>query len=239
MIISGKNSVREALRSGATVEKLYVEKGNFDRAVNEIIKLAKESGINVVFSDKQVMDKLAEGKHQGVAAVTTEFAYAELSDVLALAKSRGEEPLVVVLDGVQDPHNLGAVIRSAECLGAHGVVIGKHRAVGVTETVVKASAGATAHLPVVKVTNVNDAIRELKEHFLTVYCADMDGKPLESAKFQGGTVIVVGGEGEGVKRLTKELCDEVLAIPQRGKVNSLNASVACGIMLYAVAASRK
>jgi 23S rRNA (guanosine2251-2'-O)-methyltransferase len=240
MLISGKNAVKETLLSDATAEKLSVQKGVFEREVSEIISLARGKGAKVAFLNKEVLDKLSGGKkHQGVILETTEFKYAELAEVLNCAKERGEEPLIVILDGVQDPMNLGAVVRSAECLGAHGVIIAKRGGALMTEAAVRASAGAAAHLPVVKANNINDAIRELKERFIKIYTADLDGKPLYSADFKRGCAIVAGGEGEGVKRLTRELSDEIVTIPQSGKVSSLNASVAAGIALYEAARQRR
>ncbi|MDR3215894.1 MAG: 23S rRNA (guanosine(2251)-2'-O)-methyltransferase RlmB [Clostridiaceae bacterium] len=240
MLISGKNSVKEALLSGKTCDKVYILSGNTDRQLGEIVRLAKDGGARVIYSEKAALDKLApDGRHQGAVAELSEYKYAELGDVLECAAERGEEPLILILDGVQDPMNLGAVLRSAECLGAHGVVIGKHRAVSVNETVVKTSAGAAEYVLCVKATNVNDVIRELKDNFFTVYAAEADGVPADGVSLKGSTAIVIGGEGEGVKRLTRELCDGVLSIPMNGKINSLNASVAAGIMLYECARQRK
>lgn len=240
MIVEGKNSVRESLASDTTVEKVIVQKGNFDHATNDIVRLAKEKKVRVDFLEKSALDKMSEtGRHQGVIAVTTEFKYSSLAEVLAYAAEKGSDALVLVLDGVQDPANLGAIMRSAECLGAHGIIIGKHRSASVNETVIKASAGAAEHIRCVKAANINDAIRELKNQFFTVYAADMDGKPLNASKFAGNTAFVIGGEGDGVKRLTKDLCDGVVSIPMSGKINSLNASVAAGIVLYEYARQKK
>jgi 23S rRNA (guanosine2251-2'-O)-methyltransferase len=240
MIVFGKNPVKEALQSDATIEKLIVEKGNFDAAINALIAQAKQKNILVSFADKSALDRYAEGgRHQGVVAVTTEFNYSSLDEILDLAGQKNQKPLVVLLDGITDPHNLGAIIRSAECLGAHGVVIPKHRACGVNGTVIKASAGAAEHLLVAKVTNLNDAIRRLKDEGIWVFAADLDGQSPASCDFTGATAIVVGSEGEGVKRLTKELCNGVVTIKQQGKIESLNASVAAGVLLYEIARQRK
>lgn len=233
MIIEGKNPVIEALEAGTTIEKLYVLKGNFEATINRVIAAAKSRRISPVFTTKDVLDKLSPtGRHQGVLAVATEFEYSDIDDVLALAESKGEPPFIVIVDGVTDPHNLGGIIRSAECAGVHGVVIPKHRAVGVNETVVKVSAGATEHIMICKATNINDTIRDLKQRNIYVYCADMDGETMYSVNLTGAIALVIGGEGDGVKRLTKELCDGVVSIPQAGKINSLNASVAAGIVIF-------
>ncbi len=227
MIIEGKNSVIEAIRGDVTIEKLCVQKGmqGLDRIVND----AKKKNIKVVFSEKQYMAKLSpSGRHQGVLAIATDFSYTPLD---VLLEGRGKK-LIIVLDGVEDPHNLGAVVRVADCAGATGVVIPKYRASGVTDTVVKVSAGATAYVPIAKVTNVNDAIRKLKDQGIKVVAADMDGTPMYNSDMTGDVAIVVGGEGKGVHELTKKLCDEVVSIPQFGKVNSLNASVATAVVTY-------
>ncbi|MDR2635142.1 MAG: 23S rRNA (guanosine(2251)-2'-O)-methyltransferase RlmB [Clostridiales bacterium] len=232
MIISGKNSVKEALSAGKT-DKVYILSGNTDRQLGEIARQAKDAGARVVYAEKAVLDKLSPGgKHQGAAAEISEYEYASADDIFAFAETRGEEPVILILDGVQDPMNLGAVMRSAECLGAHGVIIGKHRAASVSETAIKASAGAAEHVLCAKVGNINDVIRELKERFVKVYAAEADGNPIDSADLRGAVAIVIGGEGDGVKRLTRELCDGVVSIPMKGKLNSLNASVAAGIVLY-------
>lgn len=240
MVVFGKNPVREALKSETTVEKLLVEKGNFDSSINTLISLAKNSGVFVSFVDKAFLDKTAEGnRHQGVIAITTEFSYCEVDDIIERAKSRNENLLIVLLDGITDPHNLGAIMRSAECFGAHGIVIPRHRACGVNSTVLKVSSGAAEHILVAKVTNINDTIRQLKEQNVWVYATDFDGETLFSAKLDSDLAIVIGNEGEGIKRLTKELCDSTVTIPQFGRVDSLNASVATGVVLYECARQRK
>lgn len=239
MIIYGRNPVKEAYRAGKTIEKLYLPKGAIDPTLSPIYKLAKEKRTVISYIDRYTMDKLADGgNHQGVLAQITEFEYSTLDDIVAKAREKEEPLLVVLLDGITDPHNLGAIVRSAECFGAHGVVIPKHRSVGVNDTVVKVASGATEHLPIAKVTNINDAIRTLKEQNIWVYATDFDGKAPKCADLKGDTAIVIGSEGEGIKRLTKELCDDVITIPEYGKINSLNASVACGIILYETARQR-
>jgi 23S rRNA (guanosine2251-2'-O)-methyltransferase len=239
MIIYGRNPVKEAYRAGKTIEKLYLPKGAPDPVLSPIYKMAKEKRTVISYVDKFTMDKLSEGgNHQGVLAQITDFDYCTVEDILALAKERDEDLLVVLLDGITDPHNLGAIVRSAECFGAHGIVIPKHRSVGVNDTVVKVASGATEHMLIAKVTNINDTIRMLKEHNVWVYATDFDGKAPKQANLTGNTAIVIGSEGEGIKKLTKELCDDTLTIPEYGKINSLNASVATGIILYEVVRQR-
>lgn len=238
MYIYGRNPVKEAYQAGKTVDKLFVQKGLNDPALSKVMKLAKDERTVIAYADKAMLDKLSGGgNHQGVVAAVTDFEYCELEDILAAAK--GEPLLVVLLDGITDPHNLGAILRSAECFGAHGVVIPKHRSVTVNDTVIKVSSGAAEHIKVAKVTNINDAIRWLKEQNVWVYATDFDGKPPKIANLTGDIAIVVGSEGEGIHRLTKQLCDDVLTIPQYGEVNSLNASVATGIVLYEAVRQRR
>ena len=233
MKIVGRNAVTEALRSGKTIDRLVAARDQKDVGAQRIINEAKSRGVKVFFYDKTVLDRESDGaKHQGFIAEVTDFKYSELDDVLELARSKNEPPFIFILDGVEDPHNLGSVIRVAECTGAHGVVIPRHRAASVNETVVKVSAGAAAHVMVVKATNINDVIDELKAKGVWVYAADMDGESIYSTNLSGAVAFVIGGEGAGVKRLTKSKCDGVIALPMRGKVNSLNASVAAGVVAY-------
>lgn len=240
MYIYGRNPVKEAYRAGKTVDKLFMQKGDPDPMLSQVYKLAKEARTVISYADKNLLDKLAQGgNHQGVVASITDFSYSTLQDIVKLAKDKNEPLFIVLLDGITDPHNLGAIIRSAECFGAHGVVIPKHRSVCVNDTVVKVACGATEHLLVAKVTNINDAIRTLKEQNVWVYATDFDGKPPKDANLNGDLAIVIGSEGEGIHRLTKELCDDTVTIPQYGNVNSLNASVAAGIILYEAVRQRK
>ena len=233
MIIYGKNPVREAVRAAKTIDKLFVAKEERDPALSQIISAARDGGATVVSTDRRALDKLAEGgNHQGIAAQVTDFVYSSLDDIFDEAAARGEKLLVVLLDGITDPNNLGGIIRSAECAGVDGIVIPSRRAAGVTETVIKVSAGATQHVLIHKAVNVNDVIRRLKDMNVYVYAADMKGKPMYSVNLKGDVAIVIGSEGEGVKRLTLELSDDVISIPQMGKINSLNASVAAGIVLF-------
>lgn len=237
MQAEGKNAVVEALESNIAIKKLYACKTM--RELDKIIDKAKVKNIPVALMDKRELDKMSEtGRHQGVIAVCKDFEYTPLDDVITKSREQGKPLFLILLDGIEDPHNLGSIIRVAECLGADAVVIPSRRAVGVTPTVIRVSAGATNHLPVCLVGNINDAIRKLKDQFVNVICADMDGEPLYQARLDGDIAIVVGNEGNGVKALTAKLCDKTIAIPQFGKVNSLNASVACGIICYEIVRQR-
>ncbi len=239
MLIYGKNPIREALKSGKTVDKLYFAKDSREPSISSLIALAKEAGATIVQTDRRSLDKYADGgNHQGVVAQVTDFDYSSVEDIFAQAEQQGEKLLVVLLDGITDPHNLGAIIRSAECLGAHGVIIPKHRSVSVNDTAIKAASGATSYIHVAKVTNINDTIRMLKERNVWVYACDFGGDPPFKVDFKDNTALVIGSEGNGIKRLTGELCDGVVTIPECGKINSLNASVAAGIVLYEVAKQR-
>ena len=233
MKIEGKNPVRELLKTEETVEKLMIANGTTDPEIRMFQKLAREKNIKVEFVDKKVLDKTSEtGHHQGVIAVYTDFKYSDLDETIYEARSQGKDILFVILDEVLDPHNLGSVIRVAECAGATGVIIPNRRSATVNETVVRTSAGATAYVPVIKVNNLNQAIEKLKKENVWVYAADMDGELMYKTNLKGDIALVVGGEGTGVRELTKKLCDGVLSIPMFGKVNSLNASVSAGLVLY-------
>lgn len=240
MKIEGKNPVREIISSDATVEKLIVENGNKDSVIREIISLAREKKIKVEFVDKRGLDKISEtGHHQGVIAEYTDFKYADLDELIRDASDKGSEMLFLVLDEILDPHNLGSIIRVAECAGATGVIIPSRRSATVNETVIRTSAGATAHLPVVKVGNINQAIEKLKENNVWVYGLDMDGEEMYKTNLTGNVALVVGNEGEGIRELTKKLCDGVISIPMFGKVNSLNASVSAAVATYEVIRQRR
>lgn len=227
MIVAGRNAVTEALQGNLTIEKIVVAKELNTDWSRKIVATAKQRGIKVSIVPRETMDKMSP-KHQGIFAVTTEFRYTPLEELLSAPSPK----LLVVLDGVEDPHNLGAVIRVADCTGATGVVVPKHRGTGVTDTVVRTSAGATAHVAVSKVTNLNDAVRAMKEAGIFVFAADMGGESVYRANLTGDIAIIIGGEGNGVHALTKKLADGVISLPQLGKVNSLNASVAAGALLY-------
>lgn len=234
MKIYGRNAIEEALNSGATIDKLLVKNGVRDAHGNRIINAAKERGIRVIFRDSAALDREVPrgANHQGFVAEITDFAYSETDDILALAEEKGEPPFILILDGVEDPHNLGAIMRVAECAGVHGIIIPKHRSVTVNDTVVKVSSGAAQYVRVAKVTNINDTIRYLQDKGVWVFAADMDGESLYTANITGAVAFVIGGEGKGVSRLTRELCDGAVAIPMFGNVNSLNASVAAAIVVY-------
>lgn len=231
MIIEGKNPVKEALRGEISVTKIFVQKGLHD--TKDVIDLAKSKKIRIEIVDKPVLDKMSlGGRHQGLIATADEYKYCEVKDIVSYARDKGEDLLMLVLDGVEDPHNLGSIIRVAECAGVHGIVIPKHRAVSVNETVAKVSAGAVSYVKIARVTNINDTLRELNDEFVNTVCADMDGDSMYGGNLTGDLALVIGGEGSGVKPLTRKLCSRAVSIPQFGKVNSLNASVACGVMVY-------
>lgn len=235
-IVFGRNAVIEALKSKQTVEEIFVAKGDMKGSINVIMALAREKGIIVKEADRRKLDGMTgRGIHQGVVAVVTPFRYCEVSDILEYAKSKKEDPFIVILDEIEDTHNVGAIIRTAEVFGCHGIIIGKRRCAGISQTVYKTSAGAVQYMKIAKVTNINYAIDELKENGIFVYGADMNGKayPYEE-NFEGGTALVIGNEGKGISRLTKEKCDELIKIPMAGNVSSLNASVAGSILMYEV-----
>ncbi|MDO4961773.1 MAG: 23S rRNA (guanosine(2251)-2'-O)-methyltransferase RlmB [Eubacteriales bacterium] len=239
--MEGRNAVLEALRSERSIDRVLVLDGNHDSALGTIIaEVKKHPETKLEFVSKQRLDQLSEtgGRHQGVVAFAAAYDYAELSDILANAERKGEQPFVFVLDGIEDPHNLGAIIRTANMAGAHGVIIRMNRAVGLTATVAKASAGALNYTPVVKVTNIGRTIDELKEHGLWFVCADMGGDSMYSLNLGGPIGIVIGNEGRGVSELVRKKCDMVASIPQFGDIDSLNASVAAGVLAYEVVRRR-
>lgn len=238
-LIIGRNPVMEAIKSGRSIDKLLIQADAVGSA-KKIASMAAEAKINVHYVEKIVLDKLCPGRpHQGVAASAAAKDYAQLDDIFEAAEQLGEDPLIVILDGLEDPHNLGAVLRSADGAGAHGVIIPSRRAVGLTEVVAKASAGAIEYVPVVKVTNINRCIEELQERGVWVAALDMDGENYSDAKLSGPLAIVIGGEGRGVSRLAKEKADKVLSIPMRGKIDSLNASNAAAVLLYEIDRQRR
>ena len=231
--IEGRNAVIEAYRSGKPIDKLFILDGCQDGPMMTIKREAKKHDTLVKYVTKERLDQLSEtGKHQGVIAYAAAYEYAEVDDILEAAKKKGEPPFIFLLDNIEDPHNLGAIIRTAEAAGAHGVIIPKRRGVGLTATVAKTSAGAVEYMPVVRVPNIVSTIEELKQKGLWIFCADMDGQPWCSTDMGGPIGIVVGAEGSGVSRLTKEHCDFVVSLPMNGQVNSLNASVAAAIVIY-------
>ena len=237
--IEGRNAVMEAFRSGKCIDKLFVLDGCQDGSVLSIKREAKKQDTLIRYVDKERLDQLSEtGKHQGVIAYAAAYEYAEVEDIMALAKERGEEPFIWLLDNIEDPHNLGAMIRTAHQAGAHGVIIPKNRAVGLTATVARTSAGALNYLPVAKVTNLAKTIEELKKDGLWFVCADMDGTVMYDLNLTGPIGLVIGSEGEGVGRLVKEKCDFVASIPMHGQIDSLNASVAAGVLGYEIVRQR-
>lgn len=238
-IIEGRNPVIEAIKSGRTIEKLYVSKGDLEGSIKMIISLARERGIVVNEVERKRLDDMSTTKaHQGVIAVVGEYKYYDLEDILNLAREKGEDPFIIILDEIEDPHNLGSIIRSANIFGAHGVIIPKRRSALVTATVAKASAGAIEYTKIAKVTNLNQAIKELKENGVWVAALDMDGEICYNKDLRGPLAVVIGSEGRGVSRLVKENCDFVVSIPMFGEISSLNASVAAGVIMYEVRKQR-
>ena len=237
-LLAGRNPIREALKAGRDIEKLLVLKGELSGSAREIVQLAREAHIVVQEVEKVRLDELAHN-HQGLVAFASAYQYSTVEAMLEEAAAKNEDPFLILLDGVTDPHNLGAIIRSAECVGAHGVIVPERRSVGLTPAAVKASAGAVEHMKVARVVNLSRTIEELKERNLWTYALDMDGVDYEKVNFKGGVALVVGSEGEGVSRLVVEHCDQKVSLPMAGHIDSLNASVAAGIMMYRVLSSRK
>ena len=237
--IEGRNAVLEAFRSGKTIDKLVVLDGCKDGPIQTILREAKKHDTLVQFVAKERLEQLSETKkHQGVIAMAAAFSYATVEDILENARKKNEAPFVILLDNIEDPHNLGAIIRTANLAGAHGVIIPKRRAVGLTATVAKASAGAIYYTPVAKVTNLTNTIRELKEQGMWFVCADMGGTTMYDLDLKGSIGLVIGNEGEGVSKLVKENCDFVASIPMKGDIDSLNASVATGVLAYEIVRQR-
>lgn len=237
--IEGRNAVLEAYRSGKTIDKLFVLDGCQDGPVKSITREARKHDSIINYVSKERLDQLSEtGKHQGVIAVSAAYSYAEVEDILQIARDNGEAPFVFILDGIEDPHNLGAIIRTANLAGAHGVIIPKRRAVGLTPTVAKTSAGAINYTPVAKVTNISNTIKELKDQGMWFVCADMGGTEMYDLNLTGSIGLVIGNEGDGVSKLVKENCDMVASIPMKGDIDSLNASVAAGVLAYEIVRQR-
>lgn len=229
----------EAFRSGKTIDRVYVLKGCQDGPINSILREARKHDTLVNFVAKERLDQMSEtGKHQGVIASAAAYAYAKVEDMLKLAEEKGEPPFLFLLDDIEDPHNLGAIIRTANLAGAHGVIIPKRRAVGLTATVARTSAGALNYTPVAKVTNLSATIEELKEKGMWFVCADMGGTTMYDLNLTGPIGLVIGNEGDGVSRLVKEKCDFVASIPMKGEIDSLNASVAAGVLAYEIVRQR-
>lgn len=237
--IEGRNAVLEAFRSGKPIDKLFVLDGCMDGPVRTILRESKKHDTVVNYVERERLDQLSETKkHQGVIAMAAAYEYATVEEILAKAEEKGEPPFVILLDGIEDPHNLGAIIRTANLAGAHGVVIPKRRAVGLTATVARVSAGALNYTPVAKVTNIGKTIEELKAEGMWFVCADMDGEMMYNLNLKGPIGLVIGNEGEGVSRLVKEKCDFVASIPMKGDIDSLNASVAAGVLAFEIVRQR-
>ena len=239
LTIEGRNAVLEAFRSGQTIDRLFVLDGCQDGPVRTIVREAKKHDTIVNFVPKERLDSMSEtGHHQGVMAYAAAYEYAEVEDILKIAEEKGEPPFLFLLDGIEDPHNLGAIIRTANLAGAHGVIIPKRRAVGLTATVARTSAGALNYTPVAKVTNMAATIEDLKKRGIWFVCADMGGESMYRLNLTGPIGLVIGNEGEGVSRLVKEKCDMIASIPMKGDIDSLNASVATGVLAYEIVRQR-
>ena len=238
-VIEGRNAVREAFTSGRDVEKLFVQDGLSDGPVKSILREAKKHDTIIKFVKKDRLDQLSQtGAHQGVIAYVAAYNYSTMEDIFALAEKKGEAPFILLLDGIEDPHNLGAIIRTANLAGAHGVIVPKNRAVGLTATVAKTSAGALNYTPVVKVTNLVRTMEELKKRGMWFVCADMDGEVMYKLSLTGPMGLDIGNEGSGVSRLVREACDMTAAIPMKGDIDSLNASVATGVLAFEIVRQR-
>lgn len=238
-LIEGRNVVIEAFRSDKTIDKIYVQDGLKDGAIQTVLREAKKKGVFVNFVSKDILDKMSStSKHQGVIASVASYSYSSVEEILALARKSNEDPFIFILDGIEDPHNLGAIIRTANLAGAHGVIIPKHRAVGLTATVARTSAGAINYTKVAKVTNINHTIEELKKEGLWFVCADMSGDTMYKLNLKGAIGLVIGNEGSGVSSLVKKNCDILACIPMKGNIDSLNASVAAGVLAYEVVRQR-
>ncbi|MDE6232664.1 MAG: 23S rRNA (guanosine(2251)-2'-O)-methyltransferase RlmB [Lachnospiraceae bacterium] len=237
--IEGRNAVLEAFRSGKTIDKLFVLDGCHDGPVNTITREARRHDTIINYVSKERLEQLSKtGSHQGVIAYAAAYEYAQVSDILEIAREKNEPPFIFILDNIEDPHNLGAIIRTANLAGAHGVIIPKRRAAGLTATVAKTSAGALNYTPVAKVTNISNTIEELKKEGMWFVCADMEGEIMYSLNLKGAIGLVIGNEGSGVSRLVKEKCDYTASIPMKGDIDSLNASVAAGVMAYEIVRQR-
>lgn len=239
--IEGRNSIMELLKSGKDINKLYIQKGEKHGSILEIIALAKERKVVIIQEEKNKLDQMSQThNHQGVIALVPPFDYCDVDDILENAKNKNEKPFILVLDGIEDPHNLGSIIRTAECAGVHGIIIPKRRSASINSTVSKTSAGAVQYMKVARVNNINDTLKYLKENDVWIYGTDMDA-PIyyNQEKYDVGLAIVIGNEGSGMNRLVKENCDFLIKIPMMGKINSLNASVSAGIVMYEVLNKRK
>ena len=238
--IIGRNPVLEAIKAGRSIDKILIKKGKYEGSIVPVVKKAKESGIIIQEVDKVKLDALAEGgNHQGIVAYVSQYDYVSVDDILASASDKGEAPFVIICDKITDPHNLGAIIRTANCVGAHGVIVPKRNSAGLNSVVAKTSAGAVEYTRVAKVTNIAETIEKLKKQGMWIAAADMDGQEMYKTDLKGSLGIVVGSEGEGVSRLVREKCDFIVSIPMYGQINSLNASVAAGVLMYEALRQRK
>ncbi|MCI8662297.1 MAG: 23S rRNA (guanosine(2251)-2'-O)-methyltransferase RlmB [Hungatella sp.] len=239
LLIEGRNAVLEAFRSGRTIDKLYVLDGCRDGPIQTILKEARKQDTIITFAARERLDQMARSKgHQGVVAQASAYGYVQVEDILQKAREKGEDPFLILLDGIEDPHNLGAIIRTANLAGAHGVIIPRRRAAGLTATVAKTSAGALNYTPVAKVTNLKATMEQLKKEGLWFVCAHMDGELMYRVNLKGPIGLVIGGEGDGVGRLVRETCDMTASIPMYGDIDSLNASVAAGVLAYEIVRQR-
>ena len=239
LIIEGRNAIIEAFRAGRSVDKLFIQEHTKEGSMNTLLREAKKTNTLIKYVPKERLDQISEtGHHQGAVAFVAAYNYAEIDDMFALAQERGESPFIIILDEIEDPHNLGAIIRTANLAGAHGVIVPKNRACGLTATVAKASAGAINYTPIAKVTNISQTIESLKDKGMWFVCADMDGETMYDIDLTGSIGLVVGNEGKGVSRLVKEKCDFIASIPMKGDIDSLNASVATGVLAYEIVRQR-
>ena len=239
MLIEGRNAVREALKNDITINKLLFDKA-FENRKDEVVKSAFDKKIKVEFLPKSVLDKKSKtGRHQGYIAEAVDFVYSSIEKILQRAKQKNEKNFIVILDGIEDPHNFGAIIRSCECAGVHGIIIGKNRCAKVNETVIKTSTGAISNMPIARVSNIKDAIEELKKHDIWVYGAEIGGENIYCQKLDRNIAVVIGSEGSGIRPVVKSHCDGIITLPLKGKVNSLNASVACGIVIFEILRQRE
>ena len=238
--VEGRNAVLELLESGKDINKIFITKGEKHGSIHKIIAIAKERRIILVEKDKKQMEQMAQTpNYQGVIATVPPFAYCDVEDILEEAKQRQEDPFILILDGIEDPHNFGAIIRSCECAGVHGIIIGKNRCAKVNETVIKTSTGAISNMPIARVSNIKDAIEELKKHDIWVYGAEIGGENIYCQKLDRNIAVVIGSEGSGIRPVVKSRCDGIITLPLKGKVNSLNASVACGIVIFEILRQRE
>lgn len=237
-VLAGRNAVSEALRSGRAIDHIEISKGDHTGSIVALIAKAREKRIPIKEVDSRKLDTIGGPNHQGIVAIAACKPYAELEDLFALAEEKGEPPFFIICDELEDPHNLGAIVRTAECAGAHGVIIPKRRNAGLTSAVYKASAGAVEYMPVARVSNIADTIEKLKEKGIWVYGLDMDGQTRDKTDLSGPVALVIGAEGHGLSRLVRERCDVIVSLPMYGNINSLNASVACGILMYEVVRAR-